>query len=247
MLFKFKYHKNLAPDIWESPTKMNPLVVHSLKMIAAEFVNYLCNFAKLPVSVADIQDVFVHGSIANYYWDKYSDIDLCIVADLSKLRNYLHSSDDYILFKGLLTSWYRVYDISIFGRGIDLKMIDIRDTNKTLTMIVGPSYSLKKDRWEKTPVRLTKSELRTQCRIARIKYRAIMRQCRYMLRHKMPSEYVDAYLVNLQKVRLASATYQDNHPVTSTTMAFKMVRNTGTFRKLRKMSKGQRSKKFRLE
>ncbi|MBP3316328.1 MAG: hypothetical protein J6L70_01875, partial [Alphaproteobacteria bacterium] len=62
-MFRFKYHRNLAPHVWDNRTKINPLVRQSLMMIAGEFVRYLGDVVKLPISPSDIQDALVHGSI----------------------------------------------------------------------------------------------------------------------------------------------------------------------------------------
>ncbi len=243
----FKYQKTLAPKIWDSPTKINPLVRQSLMMIAGEFIRYLGDVVKLPISPSDIQDAFVHGSITNYYWDKYSDIDLCIVADLSHLRQMFRDADDTVIVNSLKHSWRRTFRISLYGRSVDLSLVDINDGFDATHKKVGPSYSLVGDCWINTPVRLSAEELHTMRRNARIKKRAIMRQCHAILRQRMLPEYIDTYLVNLQKIRSQSMFAQYAQPITSMTMAFKMVRNTGILRRLRKVSRDQRSRKYQLK
>lgn len=236
----FRYHKTLPPRLWDSPTKINTLVSHTLQMIAGEFIRYLHNTVGMPISHKDIKDVFVHGSAANYYWDKYSDIDLCIVADLGALRDANPEANNHLFARSFINSWLQTYSISIFGRGVDISLIDSHDK-------VGPKYSLMQDKWLVTPQRLNRTELRTIKRLAQPRYRLIMRECRYMLRHKMPAEYIDTYLVVLQNKRTRSMRDQFNQPITSMAMAFKMVRNTGIIRRLKKFSKQQRSKKYQLK
>lgn len=246
-MFGFKYHSNLAPHVWDSRTKINPLVRQSLMMIAGEFVRYLGDVVKLPISPSDIQDALVHGSIANYYWDKYSDIDLRIVADLSRLRQMLDGTDVTAITNSLKHTWKRTFWFSLYGRSVDLSIVDINDGFDSTHKTVGPSYSLVNDCWVDTPIRLSADELRRMRRVAYVKKRAIMRQCRTMLRQKMLPEYIDTYLVNLQKIRAQSMYAQYKQPITSMTMAFKMVRNTGILRQLRRLSKEQRSRKFQLK
>ena len=243
----FRYHKTLAPRVWDSPTKINPLVRQSLMMMAGELVRYLGEVVKLPISPSDIRDALVHGSITNYYWDKYSDIDLCIVADLSRLRQMLDGADEMVIINSLKHSWRRTFRISLFGRGVDFSLVDINDGYDATHKKVGPSYSLVRDCWVNTPVRLSGAELRIMRHNAYIKRCAIIRQCRAILRQKMLPEYIDTYLVNLQKIRKQSMVAQYKQPITSMTMAFKMVRNTGILRRLRRLSKEQRSRKFQLK
>ena len=243
----FKYHKTLAPRVWDSQTKINPLVRQSLMMMAGELVRYLGDVVKLPISPSDIRDALVHGSITNYYWDKYSDIDLCVVADLSRLRQMLNGADETVIINSLKHSWRRTFKISLFGRGVDFSLVDVNDGYDATHKKVGPSYSLVQDRWIETPVRLSDSELRSLRRVAYVKKHAIMRQCRTILRQQMLPEYIDTYLVNLQKIRSQSMRAQYKQPITSMTMAFKMVRNTGMLRRLRRISREQRSRKYQLE
>lgn len=243
----FRYHKTLAPRVWDSPTKINSLVRQSLMMIAGEFVRYLGDVVKLPISPSDIQDALVHGSITNYYWDKYSDIDLRIVADLSRVRSMLNGTDVTAITNSLKHTWKRTFRFSLYGRSVDLSIVDINDGFDEKYKCVGPSYSLVNDCWVNTPVRLSASELRAIRRAAYVKKRAIMRQCHAMLRQKMLPEYIDTYLVNLQKIRTQSMFAQYKQPITSLSMAFKMVRNTGILRRLRRLSKEQRSRKFQLK
>ena len=243
----FKYHKTLAPRVWDSRTKINPLVRQSLMMVAGEFIRYLSEVVKLPIASSDIQDALVHGSITNYYWDKYSDIDLCIVADLSRVRNMFRGADDTVIINSLKHSWKRTFKMSLFGRGVDLSLVDIHDGFDATYKKVGPSYSLVKDCWINPPVRLSVAELRSLRRVAYVKKCAIMRQCRAMLRQKMLPEFIDTYLVNLQRLRTKSMSAQYKQPITSMTMAFKMVRNTGVLRRLRRVSREQRSRKFQLK
>lgn len=243
----FKYHKNLPPTIWDGRVHINPLVSQSLQMIAYEYIRYLGNIMGLPVVAGDIADIIIHGSATNYYWDAHSDIDICIVADLSRVRAKLNGLNDYLLMRALTGAWKRTFAISIFGRGVDITIVDKNDGYDQTHKKVGSCYSLTRDEWIHTPRRLTRDEIAPIKHMARRRARIIMRDCRYMLRHKMPAEYIDTYLTNLQHSRKQSMGLQYTQPITSTTMAFKMVRNTGVLRKLRARAKEQRSKKYCLD
>ncbi len=245
----FHYHKILAPRIWESQTHLCPLVNQTLQMISAEYINFLGNVIGLPLAKSDIHDIFVHGSITNYYWDKHSDIDLCIVADLSKFHKRLDNLNTKIIMRALTNDWKHTFFISIFGRGVDITLVDYHDTydpnGKYLK--VGSAYSLFKDSWIRTPVRIPATQLQSMQHTAYTRYRVIMRQCRYILHHKKSAEFVDAYLSGLQQHRIHSMRTAYEQPITSTTMAFKMVRNRGMLRRLRQHAKQMRSKTYRLD
>ncbi len=235
----FKYHKKLAPRVWESRVRLNPLVNQTLQMTVWEFVRYLSMVAKLPIEKSDVVDVFIHGSITNYYWDKCSDIDVCILADLSRLRAAM-PGDAGVVLRALKWSWKRMFYISVFGRGVDITIVDKNDVPKP-----GSKYSLLRDMWVVVPIRLTNNELR-QIRVSAYKrYRVIMRQCRYILRHNKSHEFIDSYLNSLQQIRTNSVCLSHAQPITPMAMAFKMSRNTQIFRKLRRRAKESRSGCFK--
>ena len=245
----FKYHKTLAPRIWESRMRMNPLVVQALQMLGGECVRYLGDVVGMDICVADVRDMYVHGSITNYYWDKYSDIDLCVVADLSRMRAALGNLSESALMKPLMRGWRGAFFISIFGRSVDVKLVDYRDVDNLQhkDCMYGPYYSLFRDSWVRTPVRIPDDELRLMRRVAYKKYRAIMRQSRYLLYHKKSAEFVGAYMAGLQQIRRRSMSRDLNQPITSITMAFKMIRNRGMFRRLRNYAKQARSNTYQLD
>ena len=237
----FKYHKTLAPRVWESRVHLNPLVNQTLQMTVWEFVRYLSVVAKLPIDKSDVVDVFIHGSITNYYWDKFSDVDVCIVMDLSRLRAAL-LGDEMTIIRALKWAWKRMFNISIYGRGVDITIVDKNDKPK-----VGSKYSLLQDRWIVTPVRISGNQLR-QIRVAAYKrYCVILRQCRYILRYHKPHDFIDSYLGGLQQNRINSMYNTIEQPITPMTMAFKMARNTRIFRKLRRQAKESRSGCFKLD
>ena len=237
----FKYHKNLPSRVWESCLHLNPLVNQTLQMVVWEFVRFLSCVAKLPIEKSDVLDIYVHGSVTNYYWDKCSDVDVCIVMDLSRLRALL-PGDEGVVLRALKWAWKRTVFVSVFGRGVDITIIDKNDRPK-----VGSKYSLLRDCWIVTPVRISDKELQ-QIRVATYRrYRVIMRQCRYILHYKKSHEFIDVYLNSLQQIRTNSMYQSPGQPITPMAMAFKMARNTRIFRKLRRRAKVLRSSCFRLD
>ena len=74
----FRIQSELQPDLWNGD-KLDPEVRERLLEIAEDFM------AGLDVE-ADIEDIRFTGSLANYNWSKYSDIDLHIVVDFSKIN-----------------------------------------------------------------------------------------------------------------------------------------------------------------
>ena len=81
ILSRFQVQDSLNPQIWNlSDDTMNPKIRQSLLAIADEFINYL-GFDIF------VQDITMTGSLANYNWSKFSDIDLHIMFDFNEAKN----------------------------------------------------------------------------------------------------------------------------------------------------------------
>ena len=78
-LKSFNYKKQLNPKIWEK-NKIKKNVRKRLIKIAKEFVKST-DIDFIPV------DILIVGSIASFNWSKYSDIDLHILVDFSKIKD----------------------------------------------------------------------------------------------------------------------------------------------------------------
>jgi hypothetical protein len=73
----FQINDELEPRIWKDE-KLRGFVSKKLMEIANDFVD------GLPFNVV-VQDVRFTGSLANYHWSRYSDIDLHIVVDFEEI------------------------------------------------------------------------------------------------------------------------------------------------------------------
>lgn len=242
----FKYHKTLCPKIWDNDSEINILVSQSLQMMSFEYVRYLGTVLGLPIAGSDIVDIFIHGSITNYYWDKHSDIDLCIVANLTKLREKLPDLEHFLFFNAMQRSWKTTFRPSIFGRNVDIYIIDPSEVDTKITNTVDTFYSLFTNRWIVAPKRVPDSELKELKKMTYRRYRVIMRQCKYILKNNMSHEFIDTYLATLKRHRRNSLRNANNCAMTSTQMAFKLVRNTGIYVKMRKKSREQLTNRFKL-
>jgi len=75
VLSSFELKKELNPKMWvNNGEKINPTVRRNLLEIAYQFID------SFGLDVV-VDDIIVTGSIANYNWSKYSDVDLHILID----------------------------------------------------------------------------------------------------------------------------------------------------------------------
>ena len=118
ILKSFKTKNNLNPEIWDlkgdSP-KMKEEVRNSLIEIANTFIDFL-GFDLF------VQDITMTGSLANYNWSDYSDIDLHI------MYNFNDTLDQEELFKDLFklkkTVFNSTHDITVKGYEVELYVQD---------------------------------------------------------------------------------------------------------------------------
>ena len=137
VITSFNTKKTLQPKIWEN-NKMNPKVRKNLLEIAYQFID---SFG-LDVIV---EDIIVTGSIANYNWSDYSDIDLHILVDYNQFNPKL--KELYIEFFDLKKIVFnQKRNVKMFGFDVEVFVEDI-----DMKGVSGGVYSLMNDEWIKTP------------------------------------------------------------------------------------------------
>ena len=77
ILNSFEVKDELNPKFWDENKKLNPQVRERLLKIAQEFIDFI----SVPIVVEDI--LFI-GSLTNYGWSEYSDIDLHVSIDFNQ-------------------------------------------------------------------------------------------------------------------------------------------------------------------
>jgi predicted nucleotidyltransferase len=80
ILKSFTLKDNLNPEIWVksgNETKMRPEIREALLKIAFEFFEFL------DIDVF-ISDIIMTGSLANFNWSNYSDVDMHLIVDFSQ-------------------------------------------------------------------------------------------------------------------------------------------------------------------
>ena len=136
------YQKTLCPKIWQNET-LAPEVQQGLLKIATDFVEGLKEDHDLTI---EILDVVMVGSVANYNWSQYSDIDLHIVTSYEKLG--IPMEEGQIMFDALKGNWNTKHDITVKGHDVELYVQD-----KSYHPSSAAEYSVLKNKWLKKPTR----------------------------------------------------------------------------------------------
>lgn len=137
-----EYHDSLNPTLWEG-NSLKDEVRDKLIQIAKMW----STFAKIPEEA--IQDFLIVGGNANYNYTQYSDIDLHILVDKSKIADCPKILDEYLKDKKFI--WSETHDIKIYGHDVEVYAQDI---DEPVPANQG-SYSLLTNTWLKEPQKET--------------------------------------------------------------------------------------------
>jgi predicted nucleotidyltransferase len=132
ILKSFEFKNELCPDIF-SNNKLIPEIRQNLLDIVEQFKNFL------DFKISE-EDVVLTGSIANYNWSDYSDIDLHLIVDFNSINENKDLLAQYFISKKSL--WNDTYPIKIKNFDVELYVEDVND----LTVSSG-QYSVKNDSW----------------------------------------------------------------------------------------------------
>jgi hypothetical protein len=135
-----QYNDKLNTKFWRNE-KLLGSVRSALMKIAKEWAE----FANIPES--SIKDIILVGGNANFNYTKYSDLDLHLLVDKSKIANCPDLLDDYLRDKKQL--WSLTHDIKIYGHDVELYAQDISDPTPRNQGV----FSLTKNTWVTKPVK----------------------------------------------------------------------------------------------
>ena len=132
----FTMHTELQPEIWYD-NRMWPEIRARLLEIVDDFIE------GLDVEVP-LEDVRLTGSLANYNWSKYSDVDLHLVVDFAKI------DEDTQLVKAFFDAarmrWNDLHNINIYGFEVELYVENVGDPHQSSGV-----YSVERNQWVTEP------------------------------------------------------------------------------------------------
>ena len=130
----FSIKDTLNTDIWTGG-KLEPRVRLKLLRIAKDFLKDL----DLPKKII-VRDVYFTGSLANFNWSKFSDIDLHIVLDYNQFgTDPLLVTNYFIAQKSI---WNQEHEITVFDYPVELYVQD-----KNHKMVATAIFSVLRNRW----------------------------------------------------------------------------------------------------
>lgn len=133
-LKSFEIQDKLNPKFWIN-NKINSRVRLKLLDLADEFIE------SLAVDWVKPKDIVITGSIANYNWSKYSDVDVHILIDFKEVWKKTEFVQDYFDSKKAL--WSQEHEqLKIYGFPVEMYVEDTNGDNPSSGI-----YSLNKNKW----------------------------------------------------------------------------------------------------
>jgi predicted nucleotidyltransferase len=132
-LATFEMQPEFQQKIWDGDERIRPGVKGALMDIVDEFVE------RLDLD-AEIKDIIITGSLANYNWSKFSDIDLHILIDFKEVND----NEELVkrFFDAVRSNWNKTHDIKVKGHEVELYVQDENEPHVSTGV-----YSLMDDKW----------------------------------------------------------------------------------------------------
>lgn len=123
IISSFNVKDELNPVIWENPDNpSNAVMKEEIRLQLIEIANKFIEFLGYDIFV---QDITMTGSLSNYNWSEFSDIDLHIMYDFNESGAEKELYQD--LFKLKKTLFNSTHDITVKGYEVELY---VQDTNE---------------------------------------------------------------------------------------------------------------------
>lgn len=211
----FKYHENLNSKFWTN-NKLDSKVKMRLIQIAREWAKFAS------ISESAIRDIIFVGGNANYNYTEFSDIDLHLVVNKSKLPNCPDLIDDFLKDKKQL--WALTHDIKIYGHDVEL-YAEEEGTPRPANQGV---YSVKFDRWLVLPKKITEEIDKT---LLKGKTRAMIDKIDFLIQNK--SDDLNEFKKLKEKLRdMRSSAIRKGGEFSIENLVFKELRNNGYLEKI---------------
>ena len=132
----FDTNDTLEPEIWIGE-EIRPEIRKKLIKIAMDFVE------GLPIDVS-VKDITLTGSLANYNWSNYSDVDLHIIVDFLEVDENLALVKSF--FDNARMKWNNDHDIKMKGYDVEIYVENEGESHKSSGL-----FSLMNNDWIKRP------------------------------------------------------------------------------------------------
>jgi hypothetical protein len=226
-----KKKDELCPKVWDGD-KMNPEVRKSLLKNVLAFVKFL------EMEDVKFKDITLTGSLANYNWTEYSDLDVHLLLDFKQVGEDSEFLDDYFGTKKSL--WNERMPIKVKGHDVEMYVQNVNEPH-TSTGI----YSIFNDKWVTKPI-----EEMIGIDIGNVKSKAkhIADMIDEIEDYEDDGEKADIIDKFMEKLKLfRKAGLEDGGEFSTENLVFKGLRHSGYLDKLMEMKKESITNELTLE
>ena len=135
----FIIRNELHQSFWIVEDKIKPAIRDRIIEIVQDFIDGLDKNIT-------IKDITMTGSLANYNWSQYSDIDVHIIVDFNEVDENTDLVRDF--FNAKKSAWNQVHDIRIVGFEVEIYIQDENEPHVSTGV-----YSLTSDEWLDKPTK----------------------------------------------------------------------------------------------
>ena len=211
---------DLDRDIWDDKDQLKPEIREKLLEIANDF------WENQDLDGVEIKDIIFTGSLANYNWSKFSDVDLHIVIDYTDVNEDEEMVRKYFNF--IKNAWNRDHDIRIKDYEVEMYVQDYLEPH-----IATGIYSIKDDKWVKKPNRF-KPEIDYKC--VTVKANCLMDEIDEIERDFNDEKYEEAFEKTeflKEKIRnMRKSGLETGGAFSVENLAFKVLRRNESLKKL---------------
>lgn len=227
IMFKYRiYNSKLNPVLWNEDLSIKKDISEHLLNIAEDF--YLDTDLK-----AELKDVILLGSSANYNWTPTSDIDLHLVLDFNEISDDKEEAQKYL--DGIKSKWNNDHTITIKGHEVEVYLQDVEHE----TCATG-IYSIMKNEWLSKP---KKEDVKLDKKLIKDKFYDFSKKINNILK-KPTVKKIDKIIKRIYKVRQSGL--DKNGELSTENIVFKLLRERGYIDKLKKLKVDVYDKKMSI-
>jgi hypothetical protein len=227
----FGIRNTLSDSIFDENQKMHEDVRKKLLEISDNFLEFLgIEFF--------IHDIILTGSLSNYMWSEYSDVDLHILVDFEDSEYSLDLLKEF--FAAKKSSWNNTHNIKINHFEVEIYVQDVNEQHTASGI-----YSILRNKWITKPKKvkpdINDKKILDKADDIFLQYENLLK----LSKHNDVSKKIDKLLKKLSKFRKTGLSKDGEFSYENLT--FKLLRRNGTIEKLINLKNHSIDKKLSLK
>ena len=232
----FFYKKELNPRYWDANKQFNPKIRRKILKIIKDFLDGI----DIDIPIYDIR---LTGSLANYTYNKFSDLDIHIITKFKDINKDVKLVKESLNDKRFI--WNLKHNIYIKGHEVELYF-----ENKGEPHAATGIYSLLRDKWVRQPdynppTKIDTSELKQRVLRVTDQVRRLERKLRKTKdKQDVSLIYNKARRIKDKIMRVRKEALQESGDFAFENLLFKQLRNNGTIEKILDLINGSYDRFF---